>query len=202
MQPLLEERACGHHEHRHVDQPRDRHRDHHVDAREAHQPPLLVVVVGEDAVLRERRVQPDDVRHYGRAEDADGEQHRLVALELRQHGVLGHRPQVGAGLEQLDDVAGADREHHAGDHRLERAEAEPLQPENEEGGDAGDERRGQQADAEEQVHAERRAKELREVGRDRDRLGLEPEPDRHASGQLVAADFGEIPAGGDSELRR
>ena len=64
------------------------------------------------------------------------------------------------------------------DHRLERPEAEPLQAEDRERGDAGDERRREERDPEEEVHAERGAEELGEVGRDRDRLRLQPEPDR------------------------
>ena len=58
--------------------------------------------------------------------------------------------------------------------------------------DAGDARRRKQPDPEEQVEPERGAEELREVGRHRDRLRLDPEPDRGAMRELLAADLREV----------
>ena len=147
-------------------------------------------------------MQPDHVRHHGRAEDSDGEEHRAAPLELRQHRVAADRAEVGVRLEQLDDVAGADHEHHDGDHRLERPEAEPLQPEDPEGTNGRDAGRGQQRDVEQEVQADRGAEELGEVGRDRDRLGLYPEPEDDPAREAVAAHLGEVPPRCDAELRR
>jgi hypothetical protein len=103
-------------------------------------------------------------------------------------------------IEQLDDVADADHEHDHDDRRLERAEAEPLQAEDQEGCDRGHECRRQQPHSDQQVEADRRPQELGEVGGDCDQLRLHPEGERDASRQLVAAHFGEVAAGGDAEL--
>ena len=68
------ERARRHHQHRHVDQPGDRHRDEHVDSRVAKERPCILVGLGHEPVLGQRRVQVDHVRHDGRADDPDREQ--------------------------------------------------------------------------------------------------------------------------------
>ena len=52
------------------------------------------------------------------------------------------------------------------------------------------------------LRPERGAEHLGEVGRHRDHLGLEPEPEADAAREVVAADLGEVAAGGDPELRR
>jgi hypothetical protein len=202
VQPVLEERARRHHEHRDVDQPRDRHRDHDVDLREAHQPSPLLGILGSDAILGQRRVEPDHVRHHGGAENPDGEEHRPLALEAGDDGVPSDGGEVWVRLEELDDVAGTDRQHHHADHRLERPEAEPLQPEDREGRDCGEAGRREEPDAGQELEADRRAEELREIGRDRDHLGLDPERDRDPGRELVAADLGEVSPRRDAELRR
>ena len=89
------EDARGHDQHRHVDEPRDRHRDHDVDLLEAEDAPALARVGADDAPLRERRVQVDDVRHDRRAEDARGQEHALGVLEARRQQALDGRAAVG-----------------------------------------------------------------------------------------------------------
>src|SRR5581483_11341208 len=131
--------------------------------------------------------QPDDVRHDRRAEDADGEEDGVAAREARDDRMPADRREIRVRLEELDDVAGADREHDYGDRRLERPEPEALQPEDPEGRYRRQERRREEADAEEQVHAERGAEELGEVGGDRDRLRLQPERDRRPAAEGLAA---------------
>ena len=74
--------------------PASAHRDRHVDAVEAQQLAALVVVARLDALLRQRRVQVDHVRHHRRAEDAGGEQHRVGAVEAAARS-----PQRVAGVE-------------------------------------------------------------------------------------------------------
>ena len=147
-------------------------------------------------------MQVDDVRHDGRAEDADGEQDRLAPGELREDGVLRGQPQRRVRVEELAEVADADQQHHHGDHRLERAEAEALQAEDQEGGDAREHGGREQGDAEQQMEADRRPEELGQVGRHGDRLGLEPEAERDAAREFLAADLGQVASGGDPELRR
>ena len=68
-------------EHRQVDDPGEAHREHDVEALEAQQLALLAPCLRRDPVRGQRRVQVDDVRHHGRAEDADGEQHAVGAVE-------------------------------------------------------------------------------------------------------------------------
>ena len=68
------EDGCRDDEHRHVDDAGDPHRDDDVDLAEVEQPAALAVVARLEAILDERRVQVDDVRHHGRAEDPRREQ--------------------------------------------------------------------------------------------------------------------------------
>ena len=91
---------------------------------------------------------------------------------------------------------------NAGDHRLERPEAEALQTENRERRHAGDHGGRKEPDAEEEVKADRRAEELCEVRRHRDHLGLHPQADRGAVGEPLPADLGQVASRGDAELRR
>ena len=71
-----------------------------------------------------------------------------------------------------------------------------------EGAGAGDEPGGEERDAEEEVEAERGADHLGDVGSHRDDLGLQPEPDRGAAREALAAELGEVLAGRDAELGR
>jgi hypothetical protein len=168
----------------------------------SHQPPRLLVVLRADSILHQRGVQPDHVRHHRRTQDSDCQHDRAAAREAGHDRVPPDRAEIRPRLEELDDVARPDREHDHPDRRLERPEAEPLQPEDEECRDGGENRGRKEPDPEQKVHAERGPEELGEVGRDRDRLRLQPEPDRDAPREAVAADLGEVPAGGDPELGR
>ncbi len=197
-----EERRRSHHEHRDVDQAGDRHRDDHVDARVAEERLRVLVRLGHEPVLGQRRVEVDDVRHDRRAEDPDREEERLAAAELRHDRVVEDRAVLRVGEDELGDVAGADHADERRDHRLERPRAEPLQTEDRERRDARDDRREEEAPAEEEAEADRRAEELGEVGRHRDQLGLAPEQERRAPRVLLAADLREVAPGRDPELGR
>ena len=188
-------------EHRHVDEPRERHRDHDVDPRVPVEAPRLALVARDDAVLEQRRVEVDHVRHHRRPEDPDGQQQRFAAAELRQHRVLRHRSERRMRVPELGDVARRDHADEADDHGLESPEPEALQTENREGRRARDERRGKEADPEEQMEADRGAEELREVRRHRDHLGLHPEPEGGSAREAFAADLRQVPSGRDAELR-
>ena len=63
--------------------PANAHGDHDVDDLEAEEPAQLLRVPDDDAALRQRRVQEDDVRHDRGAQDAGGQQHALAPGELR-----------------------------------------------------------------------------------------------------------------------
>ena len=83
-----------------------------------------------------------------------------------------------------------------------RPVAAALQAEDREGDDRRDQAGGEQRDAEEQVQRDRRADELGEVGRHRDQLGLDPEPERDRPREVLAAELGQVLAGRDADLRR
>ena len=107
---------------------------------------------------------------------------------------------VDADLQQVVQEAEEDDREKAGDRELELAVPAGLQLEDRErddrGHQAGDERR----DAEEQVQRDRRADELREVGGDGDRLGLQPQPERHGLLEVLAAELRQVLAGRDARL--
>ena len=75
--PGLPEGGRRHHQHGGVDQPGDPHRDQDVDQLVAEDAPLQRRGAGHDPVLRQRRVEVDDVRHHGGAEDAGRQQDTL-----------------------------------------------------------------------------------------------------------------------------
>src|SRR5919197_1511177 len=153
----------------------------------------LLVRLGPDPVLEQRGVKVDHVRHDRCAEDSDREQHRLSPGELRHHRVVRDRAERRLRLEDLAEVADADEADDGGDRRLEGPEPEALEPEDREGGHAGDERGREEPDPEQEVEAERGAEDLGEVGRHRDHLGLEPEADRRPARAPLATDLGEVP---------
>ena len=164
-----------------------------VDPRVAEERLRVLVRLGDDAVLRQRRVQVDHVRHHRRAEDADREQYRLAARRTAGTiACLATAPKSGCANDELGDIAGADHADERGDHGLEGPKPQPLQPEDRERRDRGEHRRREQADAEQQVEPDRGAEELGEVGRHRDRLRLDPEQER---GAARAAARGRPPAG-------
>ncbi len=61
---------------------------------------------------------------------------------------------------------------------------------------------GEERDAEEQIQGERRPDELRQVGSHRYDLRLHPQPQGDESREALAADLGEVLAGGDPQLGR
>ena len=68
---------------------------------------------------------------------------------------------------------------------------------------AGQYRRRKERNAEQQIEAERRAEKLGQVGRHRHQLRRRPTcPRRPGAGNAVAADLGQVAAGGDAELGR
>ena len=83
-----------------------------------------------------------------------------------------------------------------------RAVAARLQLEDREGHDRGHQARDERRHAEEQVERDRRADELGQVGRDRDRLGLQPQPERDGLLEVLAAQLRQVLAGGDAGLGR
>ena len=154
-----------------------------------------------DAILGQRAVQVDHVRHDRGAEDAGGQQDRVRAGEVG-HEALGRLAGVEADAQRVVQEAQQDHAEHPGDGQLEAAVAAVLQREDGEGDDGGDEARGEQRDAEQQVQRDRRADELGQVGGHRDQLGLDPQADGHRPREALAAQLGQVLAGGGADLGR
>ena len=201
VQSFAEEDGRGDDEHGNVDQAGDRHRDQHVDPRVAVEGPSLVVVLRDDPVLRQRGVQVDHMRHHRRADDADGEQHGLVALEVGNDRMLRHGSERRMRQPQLAEVADADHGDERRDHGFERAEAEALQSEDQERDHARQHRGREKRDPKQQLQAERGTEELREVGRHRNQLSLHPERNRRTTREPLAADLRQVAPRRDAELR-
>ena len=111
-------------------------------------------------------------------------------------------PRIDADQQQVVEEAAEDDQQEAGDRELEAPVAARLQPEDRERDDRGDQAGGERRDAEQQVERDRGADELRQVGGDRDRLGLQPEPERDRLLEVLAAQLRQVAPGRDARLRR
>jgi hypothetical protein len=145
-------------------------------------------------------VQVDHVRHHGGADDADREQDRLAPGELRDEQAVHRAGRRRVAPEQVEAEREHDHGHEAGDRRLKTPEPPDLQAEDGERGHAGQQPGDPHGQPEDHVQAEGRADELGQVGRHRDRLGLQPQQHHGAEREPVAADLGQAPAGGDAQL--
>ena len=134
-------------QHAHVDQPGDRHRDDDVDELEAEDAAARLLRRPDDAVLRQRRVEVDHVRHARRAEDADREQHALGAVEAGHEEAVGDAGAGRVGLQHLEAEGDDDDADEDRDHGLEAPEAARLQREDHERRDAGQARGGEERHA-------------------------------------------------------
>ena len=137
------------------------------------------------------------MRHHGRAEDADGEQHAVGAGEVRDQPAgdaarVDVRPAAGRRGSRADDA------EQAGDRQLEAPVAARLQREDAERDDGGDQAGGERRHAEQQVERDRRADELRQVGGDRDHLRLHPQAPGHRAREVLAAQLGQAAARDDA----
>ena len=103
---------------------------------------------------------------------------------------------------EVVEEAEADDAEEAGDRQLEAAVALRLQREDRERDHGGDQARGERRHAEQEVQRDRGADELGEVGGDRDRLGLHPQAPGDRAREALAAQLGQVAAGGDAGLGR
>ena len=152
----------------------------------------LVVVSPDDPALGQRRVQVDDVRHHRRPDDPGGQQDALGAARSRARTDGGRRRRRPASPRRSRTRSRAGRRRRAPRSRLEPTEAALLEGEDREGAGAGDQRRREERDPEQQVEAERRADHLGDVGRPSRR----PRPGaRGRSTCAVRRSRGRAPAG-------
>ena len=75
------EGAGGHGEHRHVHQADQAQSREHVQLLEPEQAAAVAVIVAGRAVLGHGRMQVDDMRHHGSAEDPDRQVQRAGAIQ-------------------------------------------------------------------------------------------------------------------------
>ena len=106
----------------------------------------------------------------------------------------------GRGDEHLESERDHDHADECGDDGLELPEATALQAEDHERGDTDEECGREERHAGQQIDADRSADELGDVGRHRDQLGLDPEPEGDPAGEPLAADLGQVHPGRDPEL--
>ena len=141
------------------------------------------------------------MRHAGGAEDADREQDAVGAVEAGHEEAVADAGPRRVGLQHLESERDHDDADEGGDHRLEPAEPPRLEGEDPEGRDAGEDGGREEREAGEQVDADRGADELRDVGRHRDHLGLDPEQEGDPAWEARAAHLRQVQAGRDPELR-
>ena len=170
-----------HHDHRHVDQPGDREREHDFDVGEAQQRAAFVVVARRGAVLGEAGMEIDRVRHHGRADDADRDRQRRSVGNLRQHRMQSRRTPVDRRDEHLGEIAKADRRHQAADDQFDRAEA-AFEQQDAIGHDPRHDHAGEQRNVEQKRQADRAADEFGEVGRHGGDLDGDPQDDDDGRG--------------------
>ena len=172
----------------------------HVDEREAVDPAPGLRRAADQAPLGERRVQVDHVRHDGRADDAHRQQQRRGARDARHERAVGDLVHAGAREHDLDRERRHDHPHQDRDDRLQAAKPRRLQPQDPEGRHGGDQAADEQRQPEDDVDAQRRADELGQIGRHRDELGLDPQPDDHRPREVLPAQLGQVLAGRDADL--
>src|SRR4029077_8304244 len=99
------------------------HRDDDVDQLEVVDLPPRFRVGADDALLRERGVQVDDVWHHRRTEDPGREQDRGAAVEMRHKRVRRYGAPRWTRLQDLQAEGDDDHAHERADRRLETAES-------------------------------------------------------------------------------
>ena len=201
VEPARVEHRSRHGEHGHVDRARDAHRDHYVDELESEDAAARLVVHAHDPPLGERGVEVDHVRHHGRADDPDRQQRGLAVRKAGHEGPVRDSAARHGREEHLDREGEHDHADECRDHRLPAAKPPLLESEHRERRDRREQARDEERKVEQDREPERGARELREVGRHRHGLGLEPEEPGQLPRKAVAADLGEIPSRRDPELR-
>ena len=151
---------------------------------------------------RQARVQVDDVRHDGRADDARRQQHAVGSVEARDES-LGERSRLGRVDEQPGKEADRDQGQESDDDALERAlTAQITDAEDHHRHRGGDDRADHERQVEQQVERDRATDDLGEISRDRDGLGLQPERQPRGARQLLTDVRCQRLAGDHAELGR
>jgi hypothetical protein len=135
------EQAGRHEQHAQVDDPGQPETDEHVQPGGPQERPPPVDVTRRHAPLGQRRVQVDDVRHHGGADDAGGQHDAVGAVESGEEAV--DRLACGrAGHRQVVEESEEDDGEQRDDRQLEAAVPALLQGEDHERDDGGQQARG------------------------------------------------------------
>jgi hypothetical protein len=114
------------HDHKHIDSASEAQRNGDVDALRVQHPTQTWLVRAIRAVLHQRRVHIDHVRHHRRSENAGRQQHRLLAPEPRREEATHGGAEVRLAHDRLGEIADADHRDKRRNHRLERPRPSPL----------------------------------------------------------------------------
>ncbi len=141
------------------------------------------------------------MRHHGGPDDAEGEiEHGRIADDIDGRGEAENdAPPIGIGERNLDDETGEDHRQERDDEGLDPAEAQLLEPEDEEDVEGGDDDAELEWHPEQEIEADRRSHHLGDVGGDDGDLGEKPEHRRDGPREGIAAGLGEVAAGTDGE---
>ena len=113
------------------------------------------------ARLHQRRVQVEVVRHHRRAQDAD--RHIQALAAQARHQARRHLRDRRLRQQDLHEKTAADHRDQREHERLERADAQALQPQQQQRVGRGDHDAQQQRHAEQQVQPDGRPQHLRQV---------------------------------------
>jgi len=193
------EGAGGNGEHRHVHQASQAQRHDHVQLLEPEQAVAVAFAAAEHVIFGQGRMQVDDVRHHGGAEDPDRQVQRPSAIQAG-HQAMQRAVHGRAEPEGLVQEAGGDEAEQRDDRLLEAAPATGPQAQDGEGDQSGHQPGRQHRHAEQEVQPESRADELGDVGRHGHHLALHPHGPGGRAGKPVADQFRQRPAGDDTQL--
>ncbi len=159
---------------------------------------MALIGLADVAGLHQRRMQVQIVRHHGRAQDADGEV-EAVCGRAAAASPVNISAADGFGPDNLD----AETAGHHGDQRehegLDGADAEALEPEQQQGIGGGEQDADQQRNVEQQVEPDGRAQDFGQVAGGDGDFAQPPQGEVDAARIGFAAGLGQVAAGDDAE---
>src|SRR5262249_46355260 len=156
------------------------------------------------ARLHNTRVEIEIVRHDGGAKDPDGDVKHFAVFQnfdTRNEAHSGFFPE-GLCEEDFVSKARADCRDESDDKDLNEAETTPLQEENDEHVEGGDEDAGEERQSEKQLKGDGRAKDFGKIASGDGNFANKPERVGDRPGVMVTTGLSEVAAGDDAEFCR
>ena len=193
----------GENQDRRIDEEREHQRDGRIPRCEFERLALFGRAFAIGARLYDAGMQIQVMRHDGGADDAERQiEHGRVRHDLGGgREAADHLPPLRIGQRDLHEETGEDHPQQRDDEGLDVAEAEALQPEDQEHVERGDQHAQFQRDAEEQVEADRRPHHLGDIGGDDRYFGEQPEHEGDGTRIGIAAGLRQVTAGADRKAR-